>query len=121
MNKIIKLITIVLALMMLSLPVLGETNVSISNGSSMDAGKIDPSSMDAGKIDPGSMDSNNNDSGSMNEKAREMYDNGSTSTPTTVVTAVETTSATIPKTPGFEIALGALSTVAAVYMLRRRV
>jgi hypothetical protein len=43
-----------------------------------------------------------------------------TSTPTT--TTVETPTATAtPTTPGFEIALGALGTVAAAYMMRRRV
>ncbi|MFZ3059275.1 MAG: PGF-CTERM sorting domain-containing protein [Candidatus Methanoperedens sp.] len=60
MNKIIKLIAIVLALTMLSLPVLGE--MKDGNGNSMDAGRND---------------SSNNDHGSMREKAREMYDNGS--------------------------------------------
>lgn len=45
-----------------------------------------------------------------------------TPTPTTVATTVETTTpATTPKTPGFEIALGAVSTIAAAYMMRRRV
>ncbi len=62
MNKIIKLIAIVLALTMLSLPVLGEMKDGNSKGNSMDAGRND---------------SSNNDHGSMHEKAREMYDNGS--------------------------------------------
>lgn len=46
---------------------------------------------------------------------------GAPVTPTPTATAAETTTpATTPKTPGFEIALGALGTVAAAYMMRRR-
>jgi hypothetical protein len=70
MNKIIKLIAIVLALTMLSLPVLGEMNSG--NGNSMDAGRNDSNRNDSGRVD-----SSNNDNGSMHQKASEMYDNGS--------------------------------------------
>ncbi|MCZ7384667.1 MAG: PGF-CTERM sorting domain-containing protein [Candidatus Methanoperedens sp.] len=43
-------------------------------------------------------------------------------TPEPTATAVETTTpATTPKTPGFEVALGALGTVAAAYVMRRRI
>ncbi len=72
MNKIIKLIAIVLALTMLSLPVLGEMNSGYSNGNSMDAGRNV-----SDRNNPGMMGSSNNDNGSMHQKAREMYDNGS--------------------------------------------
>jgi hypothetical protein len=72
MIKIIKLIAIVLALTMLSLPVLGEMGGSDSNGKSMDAGRND-----SYRNNPSMMDSNNNDNTSMHETAREMYDNGS--------------------------------------------
>jgi len=44
-----------------------------------------------------------------------------TPAPTTVATAAATpTAATTQKTPGFEITLGALGTIAAAYMMRRR-
>jgi predicted S18 family serine protease len=44
-----------------------------------------------------------------------------TPTPTSVATAVETTTAaTTPKTPGFVITLGAIGTIAAAYIMRRR-
>ncbi len=43
-----------------------------------------------------------------------------TATPTPTATET-TTPATTPKTPGFEVALGALGTVAAAYMMRRRI
>jgi len=72
MNKIIKLIAIVLALTILLLPVLGEMNGGNSNEKSMDAGRNDLDRNNTGMNYPG-----NNDKGSMHEKAREMYDNGS--------------------------------------------
>ncbi len=62
MNKILQLIAIVLALIMLSLPVLGDMNGGSSDGSMMDNGRTDMNKI--------------NDE-SMHEKAREMYDNGS--------------------------------------------
>jgi hypothetical protein len=68
MNKKTKLIAIVLALTMLSLPVLAEMN----SGNSMDAGRND-----SNRNNQGMMYSNNNDNGSMHQKASEMFDNGS--------------------------------------------
>ena len=67
MNKIIKLIAIVLALTMLSLPVLGQMNSG--DGNSMDAGRND-----SNRNNPGMMGSSN---GPMHQDAKEMYDNGS--------------------------------------------
>ncbi|MGB8217786.1 MAG: PGF-CTERM sorting domain-containing protein [Candidatus Methanoperedens sp.] len=79
MNKIIKLIAIVLALTMLSLPVLGQMNSG--NGNSADAGRNDSNKNNPGMMDNSkdnrSIDSNNNDNNSMREKASEMFDNGS--------------------------------------------
>jgi hypothetical protein len=67
MNKKFEIISIVLVIIMLSLPVLGEMNSGDSGGKSMDSSKNDAGSMDSSRID----------NGSMHEKAREMYDNGS--------------------------------------------
>ncbi len=87
MNKKFEVIAIVLVIIMLSLPVLGEINSGDSSGNSVDSGKSDSSSADSGKSDAGSVDSGKNDAqsvdssrsddGLMHEKAREMYDNGS--------------------------------------------
>ncbi|MCX9024530.1 MAG: PGF-CTERM sorting domain-containing protein [Candidatus Methanoperedens sp.] len=80
MNKIIKLIAVVLVLTMLTLPVLGQMNSG--NGNSADSGRNDsnknnPGMMDNSNKDNRSIDSNNNDNNLMREKASEMFDNGS--------------------------------------------
>jgi hypothetical protein len=62
MNRILKLIAIVLVLTILPLPVLCDMNGGKSDGGMMDGGRTD-----ANKIN----------NGSMHEKAKEMYDNGS--------------------------------------------
>ncbi len=67
MNKIIKIIAIILVLMMLSLPVLGQMK---GNGNSMDTGRNI-----SDRNNQGMMNSSNN--GPMHQKAGEMYDNGS--------------------------------------------
>jgi PGF-CTERM motif len=67
MNKIIKLIAVVLVLSMLSFPVLGEMTGGVSYGS-------DGNGMDANRSDM-QRESGNNDS--MKEKVKEMHDNGS--------------------------------------------
>jgi hypothetical protein len=72
MNKIIKLIAIILALTILLLPVLGEINGGSSNDKNMGAGRNVLDRNNTGMMYPG-----NNDKGSMYERAREMYDNGS--------------------------------------------
>lgn len=85
MYKIVKLISIVLALTMLSLPVLCETS---DTGSSDTGSRSDTSSSDTGRSDVGSHDSSqttsSTDSGtsstersSSDDKVKEMYDSGS--------------------------------------------
>jgi hypothetical protein len=105
MNKITKLIAIVLALTILLLPVLGQMNGG--NGNSMDAGRNNsgmmdssnnnsgmtdssnnnsgmtdsnnnnPGMMDSSNSNSGRRDSSNNDNSPMHQKAGDMYDNGS--------------------------------------------
>ncbi len=73
MNKEIEAIVLVLVIIMISLPVLGEMNSGDPGGNRMDSSG---NSVDSGKNDAKSMDSSRSDS-SLNEMAREMYDNGS--------------------------------------------
>jgi hypothetical protein len=92
MNRKFEVIAIVLVIIMLSLPVLGEMNSGDSSGNSADSGNNNAGSVDSGKSNAGSADSGNNNAGSvdsgkndaqsgdssgLSEKAREMYDNGS--------------------------------------------
>ncbi len=77
MNKILKLIVVVLVLTMLSLPILGEMNSGDPSGNSMDSGNNKAGSVDSGMNDAQKVDSSQNDNGSIHEKVREMYDNGS--------------------------------------------
>lgn len=84
MNKIIKLVVIILALGMLLYPVLGEMNSGNVNGNSKDANRMDSgksygstndNSRDSNKMDSSGRSGNSDDS--MREKVKEMYDNRS--------------------------------------------